>query len=355
LEVEQMKRNLLPINMAAIAVAGLALSPLLLSSVASGSTIVFSDSFSRDPAGTPVGTPPNRDTSAAAQAAAAASWVSSWGANNNVTGGYVSQTYTTYVDAAGNDFKVDGTNGISGNWLNNGSASFPLKLAGVSTTTTEPIGIPGFAWVQINHDFAADTTVTGAGALRINFDLYRTPAGNISWFFGNEQQNGQNNGNAGSPALNTANDIALLWRGGASASASYGVRDNGVLPPGVGDVVSYIGSPNVSQIPIPIQIDITGTNFSSGSMSTIDLTVAGVPQDLNGAAAGNGYVFTWDAGGAAYMGFGSNSTPVEGTVATPVYRASGIDNLVITAVPEPAAGILWLAGAGVAFRFRRRG
>lgn len=316
------------------------------------SATILSDSFSRSPAGTPVGTPPLKDTSNPNPAG----WVSDWGANNNSSGGYVTQTYTTYNDA-GKQYKTDGTNGISGNWLNNGSPAHPLKLANAATTITEPIGITGFAWTQVNYDFAADSFVTATGAMRINFDLYRSPSGNISWFFGNDQQNGQNNGNAGSPATVAANDIALYWRG--TQAATYGLRDNGSLPaavPGIAsyDTISYNGSPNLNTLPIPMQIDITGTNFTSGQTSMIELTVAGVLQDLNGTAAGSGYSFTWDSGGAAYMGFGSNSTPVEGTNAAPIFRAAGIDNLVVSAVPEPACFVLLLTGVLACVGYRQR-
>lgn len=304
-------------------------SLLLATGAANAQTLmVLSDGFDRvtTPPLSPVGTPPTRDTTATA------GWVSDWGANNNYAGGYVSQTYTTYNDGT-QVFKVDGMNGVSGNWLNNGSPAHPLKLNNSGVTITEPIGIPGFGWVQLNHDFAADATLTASGKMRVEFDWYRTPGGNISWFFGNSQENGQNNGNAGSPALNTENDISIYWRG--FQSASYGLRDNAALPspvPGIGnyDSIAYVGSPNLSAQPISIRLDITGTSFTSGSTSDLEMWVAGVQQDLNGTADGAAYTFTWDGGGAAYMGFGSNSTPVEGTIAAPVYRASGIDNLRIS-------------------------
>lgn len=320
-----------------------------VSSVSHAATVVLSDNFSRttSPANTPVGTPPLRDTSNPNPTP----WTSSWGANNNaVGGGYVTQTYTTYVD--GTRFsKVDGANGVSGNYLNNGNAGLPLKYNQSATTTLEPIGLPGFAWVQVNHNFAADSVVTSSGKMTVSFDLYRSAGGNMAWFFGNGDSTGVNNGNAGSPALNTANDISFYWRGGTTNT--YGMRDNGSLPAAVTgianyDTISYATGTNfASSIPAQIRIDITGTNFSSGQNSLIELFVNGVAQDLNGTStAGNGYTMTWDVGGAAYMGFGSNNTPVEGTVATPVYRANGIDNLVIT-VPEPTAlvafGLIGLA------------
>jgi len=292
-------------------------------------TVVMSDSFNRSAEGTPVGTPPTKNINADTS-----NWVSDWGANNNAYGGYVTQTYTTYVNPNnGNVFFIDVPNGISGNWLNNGSPEHPLKLANVGTpTVTEPIGIPGFGWVQLNHNFAADSWITNSGKMTIAFDLYRTPGGNISWFFGNQQQNGQNNGNTGSPVLNVANDIGLLFRG--FQSNTFGLFDHGVVPaiPGIPDAnqIAYSGSPNLNSLPIPIRIEITGTDFSPGRSSVVHLWVAQVEQDLNGTGEGTGYSFTWDNGGAAYMGFGSNNTPVQGTVDAPVYRASGIDNLIIS-------------------------
>ena len=304
---------------------------------------LLSDTFTRSttPADTPVGTPPTRGTSANWQAWAASNWVSDWGSN---TGGKISQTYTTYVDSNGKNYKVDGTNGISGNWLNNGSPAYPLKLNNASTTITEPIGIPGFGWVQIDHDFAADKTVTSGNKLRVEFELYRTTGGNLSWSFGNADPTGVINGNAGSPPTIASNDISLYWRG--FQASTFGIRDSGVVPsiPGIAnaDTIPYLGSPDISTMPIPIVIEITGTNFLTGS-STIEMTVAGQLQDLNGSDPGNGYTFSWDGEAGAYMVFGSNNTPVEGTPIPPtpppppdeptfgpVFRASGIDNLKIT-------------------------
>jgi PEP-CTERM motif len=318
---------------------------------------ILSDSFSRSPAGTPVGTIPSRDTSPAAQATAGSSWVSSWGANNNAAGGVVTQTYTSYLEPSGNDFKVDGSNGISGNYLNNGAATLPLKYNQSTTTTLEPIGLTGFAWTQINHNFNADTNVQSNPKLRVTFDLYRSAGGNMSWFFGQSDATGVNNGVAGSPATIGANDVGLYWRGGTTNT--YGLRDNGSVPAAVPGITNYdtiayaTGTNFASSIPAQIRIDITGTDFDAGQTSLIELWVNGVVQDLNGSAAGAAYTFTWDAGGAAYMGFGSNNTSVEGTLANPVYRANGIDNLLIAAVPEPTTLGL-LVGVGLIAARRRR-
>jgi hypothetical protein len=335
-------------------------SATVASQVMAAPVVVMSDSFSRPGVSGPVGTPPSRDTSPAAQAALLPTWTSSWGANNNASGGYVTQTYTPFAaTGSGNPYFIDGTNGISGNWLNNGDAAYPLKYHNSATTTLEPIGMTGFAWTQINHDFAADSIVQSQPKLRIAFDLYRTPAGNISWFFGTDNPAGAH-GNTGSPALNTANDISIYWRGQGAAGGNWGIRDNGsATPPGYGgassDSIAYAqgnGVVNALTPPLPIVIEITGTNFTSGSTSSIEMWVNGVQQDLNGSNAGLALAFTWDSGNAAYMGFGSNNTPVEGTVANPVYRASGIDNLIISAVPEPTTLGL-LAGLSICLVRRR--
>lgn len=352
-----MKRHLKALGLFIAAAIALAVQPAV------ADIVVLTDSFSRTttPANTPVGTQPNKDTSPAAQAAAASGWVSNWGANNNAAGGYVTQTYTTYKDTGGAVYKVDAANGISGNWLNNGSSSVPLKYNQSTTTTTEPMGLTGFAWTQINYDFSTDPTVTSSGKMSITFDLYRSAGGNMSWFFGQSDPTGVANGNAGSPATIGANDVSLYWRGGTTNT--YGLRDNGANPAAVTGIASYdtiayaTGTNFASSIPASIRIDLTGTNFSSGSKTLLELFVNGIAQDLNGTAVtGNGYTFTWDAGGAAYMGFGSNNTPVEGTVAVPVYRANGIDNLAISvaAVPEASSlAMLGLVACGACLACRR--
>jgi len=318
-------------------------------SVFATGVIVLSDDFSRSPSGTLVGNRPQFT------APAPGTWVSSWGANNNYAGGYVTQTYTTYTNAtAGITYMNDGGK-YSGNYLNNGDLTTPLKLNNSSTTITEPIGLPGFAWVQINHNFAADSIVTGAGHLRITFDWYRTPGGNLNWSFGNNDPTGVVNGNAGSPPTIAANDISLYWRG--FQANTFGMRDNGALTP-IGDSVAYIGNPNITTMPVPIRIDIkaiSGSFLSPNSTSLIELWVAGVQQDLNGTASGFGYTFTWDSEGGAYMVFGSNSSPISGSPGAEVYLASGIDNLVITAVPEPtSAALLGLGTLGLIWVARSR-
>lgn len=322
--------------------------------------VVLSDSFSRANPGTPIGTAPTKDTTAASQTAAAANWVSSWGANNNAAGGYVSQTYTTYNSGGGTpaNYKVDGTNAISGNWLNNGSAAHPLAVSS-GGTTTEAIGMTGFAWTQVNHNFATDTTVQAAPLLRINFDLYRSTTGNVSWFLGQNDATGVANGTAGSPATVASNDISLYFRG-VNAS-TFGLRDNGVLPTAAGitsyDTMSYAGGTPITPSPLAIQIDITGTTFGASQNSLLELWVNGVQQDLNGTAIGSGYAFSWDSDASAFMGFGSNNSPVGGTVASPVFQASGIDNLRITAVPEPATMVLigCIGLVGLGYQIRRKG
>lgn len=308
-----MKRVIVPglfVPAALLTSASLAVTPYPL----------LTDNFSRNttPANTPVGTPPTRDVNASTTG-----WVSDWGQNNNHAGGKITQTYTTYLDTSGNPFKIDGTSSISGNWLNNGSAAHPLKINNSGATITEPIGIPGFAWVQVNHDFAANRAVTSGDKFRVKFDLYRTPGGNVSWYIGNADPTGVNNGNAGSPVLNTQNDLGLLWRG--FQSSTFSLFDSGADQLGS---AAYAGGTNVNAMPIPIVIEISGTQWSAGQNSTVEMWVAGVKQDLNGAAAGEARSLAWD-GGAVFMGFGSNSSPVEGTIAAPVFRASGIDNLAV--------------------------
>ena len=197
---------------------------------------------------------------------------------------------------------------------------------------SEPIGITGFAWLQVNHNFAADAIVQAAEKLRVSFDLYRPNGGNIGFSFGQSDATGVTNGTAGSPATVADNDISLYFRG--TQASTYGLRDNGALPAATAgiasyDTIAYAAGSNITNYPSTIVIDITGTNYSAGATCLIELSVNGVVQDLNGTSvAGNGYTFTWDGGGAAYMNLASNNSPVGGTVAAPDPRAAGIDNLV---------------------------
>ncbi|HMO84199.1 MAG TPA: PEP-CTERM sorting domain-containing protein [Lacipirellulaceae bacterium] len=308
----------------------------------SRAAVLMSDSFSRTPASTPVGSPPTLDTTQLPN------HISDWGANNNALGGTLVQTYTTYLDTNGNQGRLDAGR-LSGNWLNNGT---PLTANSGPSPITEPIGIPGFAWVQIDHDFAADATVLSAGKLRINFDLYRPPGGNLAWFFGQSDPTGVANGADGSAVLRTSNDVAILFRG--LQSATLGLFDNGVNPsiPGIANTnqFGFAGGTTITY-PLAIQIDVTGSSYAGGATSQLELWVNGTQQDLNGSAAGAAYTFTWDNEGVAYMGFSSNNSPIS---AGGALLASGIDNLVIRAVPEPASLGLIASAVGALAAVRRR-
>ena len=102
---------------------------------------------------------------------------------------------------------------------------------------------------------------------------------------------------------------------------------------------------NLSPNRIRIEVNTTsGTIFSPGATGELKLLIDGVHTDVNGAAAGNDLAFTWDSQGAGYMGFSSN-----------IGIAYGIDNLVISTVPEASS----FSAAAFAFcvfvaKFRRR-
>jgi hypothetical protein len=331
-----------------------------IGNAASADIVVLSDNFSRT--GTsPVGTAP-----VVGSANLPATWTSSWGTNNNYSGGYVSQQYTSYLDSGtpALPYKNTGSGAsanYSGNWLNNGAS---LNVVAPAGTTTEAIGMTGFAWTQLNHNFANDTNVQSASSLRISFDIYRGAGGNVSWFFGQSDTTGVANGSNGTPTLTANNDIGLFFRGTQAAGNNFGLADSGVIPGAVAGITDYNNLTYASGTGVvatdstdSVRIEIFGTNFSNGQQSLLALWVNDVQQDLNGSAAGSSYSFTWDNGGGgatplAYMGFASNTQNVT-AAGLPV--AVGFDNLVITAVPEPTSiALICTAGLGGAVQFLRR-
>jgi hypothetical protein len=261
-----------------------------LASVAHG-TVLLSDSFNSRT---------NGSTSAPL--------VSSWGANDNALGGSIVQTYET-------------------------SDPFNSTVAVVRNDRGEL----GWAFAEIQHDFAANLA---GGGVTVEFSLIfmSQGGGNVNWWMGVKSGDITPSSVTDTikqiPLQFTGTDIGLLWRANAATGGSFnsGVAvDNGFSSP-------HLRNGQPSQI----RIDVFTTSAASGSPGTLRLTVDSNVVDINGAAAGTDLAFTWDADGAAYMGFGSNAN---------AYYA--IDNLRISAIPEPASLAL-LGVAGLLLAAQRR-
>lgn len=270
------------------------IASLALTAGTAGANVIFSDTFDGRTNGD----------------ATIGSLVSSWGSNDNALGGSIVQTYQT------------------SNPFNN---SVPV--------VRNNRGELGWAFTEIQHDFASNLA---GGGLTIQFDMsfLNGGGGNVSWWMGTASGDIEpadiTNGTKQIPLQFSGSDVGLLWRGGASTGGSFlaGVAvDNGFAS---GHVRTGGGSS-------AMRIDIFTNSAAAGSPATVRLTIDGNVTDINGAAAGTDLSFNWDAQGAAYTGFGSN-------VAT--YYA--IDNLVVTAIPEPASLGMLAIGGLIALRRRRQ-
>lgn len=235
--------------------------------------------------------------------------VPGWGSNDNALGGSIVQTYQV------------------SNVFNNTVA-----------TVRNDRGELGWAFAEIQHNFAANLA---GGGLVIEFDLgfLAGGGGNVNWWMGTASGDIEpgdiTNPVKQIPLQFSGSDVGLLWRGGAATGGSFlaGAPVNNTF---ASNHVRTGGG--FSQI----RIDVNTFSAAPGSPATVRLTIDGVVTDINGAAAGTDLSFNWDAQGEVYMGFGSN-----------VNAYYAIDNLRITAIPEPVAlAPLALAGLGLVRRRR---
>lgn len=270
----------------------IALAATIATGAAHGS-VILSDSFNGRT---------NGDASSTPQ-------VSSWGSNDNALGGSVVQSYET-------------------------SNPFNATIARVQNN----YGELGWAFAEIQHDFAANV---GGGGLtwefKVNFP--GTAGGHTSWWLGTASTDiGPSDISVAGkqiPLQMAFTDLGLIMRAaGGWTFTNHGVASNGGTEVNFTPVVNPRGQDNT------VRIDILTTGAASVP-GTMKLTVNGIVQDINGAAPGTDFAFTWDAQGELYGGFGSNVT---------AYYL--VDDLVVSAVPEP--GAIGALAAGLLLLKRRR-
>jgi hypothetical protein len=258
---------------------------------ASAATIV-SDDFNR---------------TAGVNASGSAGGLSSWGSNNNALGGGVTQTYKVRDTAIGASTEQQFVDGALGR-------------------------------LRLGHGVVDFDLLSDAGALqngyRASFDFQRGGGGYIAFAVGitpaEIQAHPQNNARIGVPfAANIPEtDFGFLFRPSAASEVwKSGVTSVG--PASIFNATSIAGSPTtlLNSAVVEITPAVAG-QWGVGSTINVALTV-------NGAASPQ-YTTTFlsNGPGLGYFGFHSNAGA---TVAQ-----AGIDNLVITAIPEPNSAMLCL-------------
>ncbi len=175
--------------------------------------------------------------------------------------------------------------------------------------------------VSPDHDFSDAASIAGGG-FTISFDVVP----NASQFTG--------------LSLGTSSSGDRLNDGGNLFT--YSTTDYGFLirPTGAGTVFIGGAGHNFSTTAASsynVQLEVLTTGFSAGTAATATLTINGVAVDSNRA-------FTWDSEGQNYIAFS-------------MWRSAGdtsIDNLSISAIPEPSSGMLLIAAVAGLPLIRRR-
>ncbi len=226
---------------------------------------------------------------------------SDWGANNNALGGTLVQTYDVQLTKNNaNQHYVDGSRG---------------RLR--------------FGQAEVNFDWATSAAVSAAGGMIIEYDFTAPLTGGttewISFVFGMDATNtlgaftmveAQNGGQ--SP------EIAMLLRKNGTTTMKFGAvpwSGNNFT----GGAWSIVGDPTVDLQ--HARFELTTANFNLGTSATLAAYINGMSLDLDPLGAGTTATFTWN-GGPALFNWSSNQGD------------ASIDNLVVTVIPEPAAGAL---------------
>lgn len=270
----------------------LALTIALSATVGAHGQIIMSDSFSRTLGNT-----------------ATPVYDSDWGNNDNAGGGYVNQAYVTTVDR------------LSG---------------GVQQTVNGTQGVLRFGSAASTYDLFTDANVVANKGFHLDFDFKRlTAAGFVSVFFGAPPAAvAAKDANAAFGPINILADYAntveaaFLFQNNADLGRvqkfSFGVQQGGNIDGAYDDL--SLGTTDFHHATIAVT---TLTSFAAGQSATFALSIDNVFVTSHTAVL--------DAGIGSF-GFSSN----QGSVAS----GGLIDNILVTAVPEPTSAALVLLGLG---------
>jgi hypothetical protein len=275
-------------------------------SVSTADIILVSDDFNRT-AGNP--------------AAGSSGGLSDWGMNNNALGGTTNQTYKVRTTAAGTSTEQQFVDGNLGRLrLGHGVVDFDL----LSNSTV------------LQNGFQASFDFQRGGGGYIAFAIGMTPA--------EIEAHPQNNARIGVPfATNIPEtDFGFLFRpptGGQGQTEIWrgGVQTTGPL--GIFNATSITGSPTslLNQAVVRFTPAVAG-QWGAGSTINAELVVN------NGTPLS--YSFLSDGSGLGYFGFHSN--------AGASVAQAGVDNLVISAIPEPSSlSLVAVLALGLGLRRRR--
>jgi hypothetical protein len=260
----------------------------------------------------------NFNRTAGVNAAGNAGGQSDWGTNNNALGGTVATPYKVRATASGASTEQQFVDGNLGRLrLGHGVVNFDL------------LTIPAV----LQNGFTASFDFQRGGGGYVAFALGITPA--------QIEAHPQNNARIGVPfAANIPEtDFGFLFRPSAATEVWKGGGTQ-VGPAGIFNAASISGSPTalLNSAVVAITPAVAG-QWGAGAMINVALTVN------NAAAPQYASTFTSDGSGLGYFGFHSN--------AGASVAQAGVDNLVISAVPEPASFLLSSLAVGLLMTGRR--